>query len=40
MSFLEITRDKLNRIVGTPGAQGRKLGQGIFAYRLSLELHP
>lgn len=48
-SFLEITPHKLNRIVGTPGAQmlvdvrcqqGRKLSHGIFAYRLSLELHP
>ncbi|MFL5014768.1 MAG: hypothetical protein ACJ8EW_00980 [Rhizobium sp.] len=48
-SFLEITPDKLNLIVGTSGAQrlidvccqqGRKLGQGAFAYRLSLEVHP
>ncbi|MGO6740196.1 hypothetical protein ACC732_30250 [Rhizobium ruizarguesonis] len=48
-SFLEITPDKLNRIVGTSGAQmladvrcqqGRKLSQGVFAYRLSFELHP
>ncbi len=30
-SFLEITPDKLNRIVGTPG---------VFAYRLSFELLP
>ncbi|MCB2403660.1 hypothetical protein LGH56_23025 [Rhizobium ruizarguesonis] len=48
-SFLEIKPDKLNRIVGTAGAQtlvdvrcqqGRKLSQGVFAYRLSFELHP
>ncbi|WP_246652222.1 hypothetical protein [Rhizobium laguerreae] len=48
-SFLEITPDKLNRIVGTPGPQalidarcrqGRKLSQGVFAHRLSFELHP
>ncbi|CAN7232172.1 hypothetical protein LJR245_000869 [Rhizobium leguminosarum] len=47
-SFLEITPDKLNRIVG-PRAQTlidvrcrqrRKLSQGVFAYRLSFELHP
>ncbi|WP_261334771.1 hypothetical protein [Rhizobium leguminosarum] len=48
-SFLEITPDKLNRIIGPPGAQtligvccrqGRKLSQGVFAYRLSFELLP
>ncbi|MBY3036394.1 MULTISPECIES: hypothetical protein [Rhizobium] len=48
-SFLEITPDKLNRIMGTSGAQilvevrcrrGRKLSRGVFAYRLSLELLP
>jgi hypothetical protein len=48
-SFLEITPDKLNRIVGTSGAQtlidvrcqqGCKLSQGVFAYCLSMELHP
>nr|WP_017959406.1 hypothetical protein [Rhizobium leguminosarum] len=48
-SFLEITPDKLNRIIGTSGAQtlidvccrqGRKLSQGVFAYRLSFELLP
>ncbi|MBY3053678.1 MULTISPECIES: hypothetical protein [Rhizobium] len=50
LSFLEITPDKLNRIVGTSGAQtllvdvccrqGRKFNQGVFAYRLSFELLP
>ncbi|WP_205932514.1 hypothetical protein [Rhizobium leguminosarum] len=48
-SFLEITPDKLNRIIGTPAAQtlidvrcqqGRKLSQGVFAYRRSFELLP
>ncbi|WP_410001540.1 hypothetical protein [Rhizobium leguminosarum] len=48
-SFLEITPDKLNRIIGTSGPQtlidvrcrqGCKLSQGVFAYRLSFELLP
>ncbi|WP_155773382.1 hypothetical protein [Rhizobium leguminosarum] len=48
-SYLEITPDKLNRILRTSGAQtlvdvrcrqGRKLSQGVFAHRLSFELLP
>ncbi|MBY5337222.1 hypothetical protein [Rhizobium leguminosarum] len=47
-SFLQITPDKLNRIVG-PRAQTLidvrcqqelKLSRGVFTYRLSFELHP
>ncbi|WP_163883019.1 hypothetical protein [Rhizobium laguerreae] len=48
-SFFEITPDKLNRIIGTSGAQtlvaircrqGCKLTRGVFVYRLSFELLP
>ncbi|NEJ90019.1 hypothetical protein GR223_29445 [Rhizobium leguminosarum] len=48
-SFLEITPDKLNWTVSTLGTQtlvdvrcqhGRKLNQGVFAYRPSFGVHP